>query len=121
LFSTWDAAALTNYDKPMVITQWGCFNTYYVGEAYVSLGDNFLLRPNIGAAAVTGATTITNAHSERELGKILMPKLVQPCMSIGQAMQEAKVELAANRNNRGMVDVQLGWTILGDPTLVVQP
>ncbi len=98
----------------MVVTQWGCFNTYYVGGAFTSLGDNFLLRPNIGAAAVTGATTITDAHSERELGKLLMPKLVQPGVSIGEAMQEAKVELAAKHQD--MVDVLLGWTILGDPT-----
>ncbi len=119
LFSSEDAAALTNYDKPMVVTQWGCFNTYYVGGEYVSLGDNFLLKPNIGAAAVTGATTITYANSERELGKLLMPRLVQSGVSIGEAMQDAKVELAGTHPD--MVDVLLGWTILGDPTLVVQP
>ena len=122
LFHNTDAAALSNdASKPMVVTQWGCWNTYYVGGEYESLGDNFLLRGSNGAAAVTGATTITDAASERALGKLLMPKLVLPGVSIGKAMQSAKAELARENGNSKMVDVLLGWTILGDPTLVVQP
>ncbi len=122
LFSAKDAAALSNQaDKPMVVTQYGCWNTYYVGGEFTSLADNFLLRGSSGAAAVTGATTITDASSERALGDLMMPKLVLPGVSIGEAMNGAKAELALKNGNDKMVDVLLGWTILGDPTLVVQP
>ena len=119
LFNSADAKGLTNHGQPMVVNQWGCFNTYYVGEAYKTLGDNFLLNGSNGAAAVTGATTLTQASSEQALGELMMPRLVQPGMRIGDAMQDAKAELG--QDHPEMVDVLLGWTILGDPTLVVTP
>jgi hypothetical protein len=118
LFTSSDAAELANSD-PMIVTQWGCFNTYFVGEAYQTLGDNLLLNGSSGAAAVTGATTITEATSEQRLGELMMPKLMAPGARIGDAMQQAKVELS--KTHPKLVDVLLGWTILGDPTLVVTP
>jgi hypothetical protein len=44
---------------------------------------------------------------------------VTPGMSIGQALQEAKTELA--KTHPGLLDVQLGWTLMGDPALVIVP
>jgi hypothetical protein len=117
LLTSSDAAGLTNHGKPMVVNQWGCFNTYFVGEAYQTLGDNFLLKGSQGAAAVTGATTITEASSERRLGALMMPKMMTSGVRIGDAMQDAKAELS--RTHPKLADVILGWTILGDPTLVV--
>lgn len=118
LFTSADAAALTNAN-PMVVTQWGCWNTYYIHPSYNSLGHRFLLSGNNGAAAITGSTTITNSGAEQALGKILMPLITEKGMPIGAAMQTAKSQLALS--NPEMVDVLLGWTILGDPTLVIQP
>jgi uncharacterized repeat protein (TIGR01451 family) len=118
LFKSSDAAALTNTD-PMVVTQWGCWNTYYIDPTYNSLGHRFLLSGNAGAAAITGSTTITNSDAEQALGKILMPLMTEKGMPIGMAMQTAKSQLALSHPE--MVDVLLGWTILGDPTLMIQP
>jgi hypothetical protein len=64
-----------------------------------------------------GSTTLTWAPSESAYGRLLTPSLAQPGMTIGEAMLLAKIELASN--NPEMVDVILGWTLLGDPTLLV--
>lgn len=118
LFDINDAASLMNADKPTVVTQWGCWNTYYVAPDYNTLGHKFLLTGNRGAAAVLGASTLTSPTSESRLGQLVTPRLVQPGVTIGAAVQAAKTELA--NTNPEMVDVLLGWTLLGDPTLVVQ-
>lgn len=116
-FSAADAQALTNAN-PMFVAQWGCWNTYYVDPAYNTLGDRFLTSGMSGAALVSGATTLTSSSSELALGELFMAQAIQPGMTVGQAMQTAKTELATT--NPGMTDVLLGWTILGDPTAVVQ-
>jgi hypothetical protein len=118
LFSTSNAENLQNIGKPTVVTQWGCWNTYYVDPQYNTLAHKFLLSGENGAAAVMGSTTITYQSSELALGELLMKYLEEPGMTIGDAMQLAKAELATSRID--MKDVLLGWTILGDPTLVVQ-
>ena len=68
-----------------------------------------------GAAAVLGASTLTRSSSDRALGELVMSRLSQPGMNLGRALVEAKQELAAS--NPQMIDVLLGWTLLGDPAL----
>jgi hypothetical protein len=114
-----EVAKLTNYDQAALVSQWGCWNTYYVDPNYNTLGHAFLLSGTNGAAVVTGSTTITEISSEVKLGQLFMPRLVEPGTTIGEAMQAAKVELAQSRPD--LTDVLLGWTILGDPTTMVQP
>ena len=114
-----DAAALTNAGRPSAVVQWGCWNTYYVDPANNTLAHKFLLSGDRGAAAVMGATTLSFANNERQLGNLMMGRLAQSGMTIGDAMLAAKADLARSRAN--MLDVLLGWTIMGDPTLVVQP
>jgi uncharacterized repeat protein (TIGR01451 family) len=119
LFNAQHAAALTNAGRPFVAVQWGCWNTYYVDPVKNSLMSGLLLSGDRGAAAVFGATTLTSYRSEELLAKLLTPRLVTPGMTIGQAMQEAKLELAQSRPE--LVDVMLGWTLLGDPALTIEP
>lgn len=119
LFRATDAASLTNAGKPTVVTQWGCWNTYFVSPSYNTLGHTFLLSGDRGAAAVLGASTLTLASSEEKLGRLVLPRLVAPGTKIGDAVLAAKQELA--RTDPGLVDVLLGWTLLGDPAQVVQP
>lgn len=119
LFGSADAAALTNHGRPAVVTQWGCWNTYYVDPTYNTLAHLFLLSGDQGAAAVVGATGVTETASDKALGLRLLPLATQPGLPLGDAMQQAKTELAATQS--GMEDVILGWTLLGDPALVVAP
>jgi hypothetical protein len=118
LFTSGDAQALANAGKPMVVAQWGCWTTYYVTPSVNTLGHKLMLSGPQGAAAVLGATTLTKSSSEEKLGQLMMPLLTQPGMTLGDAMQAAKMQMAATQPE--LADVLLGWTLLGDPTLVVQ-
>jgi hypothetical protein len=119
LFNTRDAAALTNAGRPFVAVQWGCWNTYYVDPVNNYLVQSFLFSGNRGAAAVLGAATLTDSDSERLLGELLTPRLVTPGMTLGQALQAAKSELALTHPE--LLDVLLGWSLMGDPALVIEP
>lgn len=119
VFNVKHAAALTNAGRPFVAVQWGCWNTYFVDPAKDSLTARLLLSGDRGAAAVFGATTVTEFASESLLGELLTPRLASPGTTIGQALLDAKRELA--KKGTGMSDVLLGWTLLGDPALVVEP
>ncbi len=119
LFNTGHASGLTNVGRPFVAVQWGCWNTYYVDPVNNYLVQSLLFAGDRGAAAVLGASTLTGSDSEALLGVLLTPKLVAPGMSLGQALQEAKSELA--QSHPEMLDVLLGWTLMGDPTLVIDP
>ena len=117
LFRSSDAPLLTNAGRPTVVTQWGCWNTYYVSPSYNTLGHTFLLSGDRGAAAVLGASTLTESVSEEKLGRLVTPRMVTPGMTIGQAVVDAKQNLALT--DPGLIDVQLGWSLLGDPAMVV--
>ncbi len=119
LFGTKNIAALTNAGRPFVVVQWGCWNTYYVDPVNNYLVQSFLFSGDRGAAAVLGASTLTDSASEALLGKLLMPRLVTPGMSMGQALQDAKHELALTHPE--LLDVLLGWSLMGDPALVIEP
>jgi hypothetical protein len=47
-----------------------------------------------------------------------MPRLTQPGMTIGQAILEAKQALSPSHPD---LDIYLGWTLLGDPALMIAP
>lgn len=117
LFTTADVLALGNAETPFVVTQWGCWNTYHVLPAYTTLGHALVLSPGRGAAAVIGAATLTGADADRYLAKLLIPTLLSPGTSLGQAMVDAKRQLAATHPE--MLDVILGTSLLGDPTLTL--
>ncbi len=116
LFTTADVGELDNHRMPTVVVQWGCWNTYYVSPTVESMGTKLLAGPQ-GAAAVLGATTLTHIRSDITLARLLMPLITRPGMSIGLALRDAKRELAERHPE--MADVLLGWTLLGDPALVL--
>ena len=111
-----DAASLSNVGRPTVVTQWGCWNTYYVSPNEDSMGHRFMTEGEQGAVAVMGATTLTNAASERALAKLVFARLANG-ERIGDAIANAKQEYA--QTNPNDLDVLLGWTLLGMPDLFV--
>jgi hypothetical protein len=118
-FNDSDAGNLTNAGRPTVVAQWGCYNTYYVSPSYNSMGHAFLLRGDRGAAAVLGSSTMTDSLSEEKLGALVMPRMVTSGTTIGDAVLDGKRELALT--DPDLADVLLGWTVLGDPALQVEP
>jgi hypothetical protein len=119
LFSTTNARALTNAGKPFVAVQWGCWNAYYVDPVNNYLPQALLLSGDRGAAALFGGVTLTYSESEDALGQLLTPLMVTPGATLGQSLQDAKVELA--KSHPEMLDVLLGWTLMGDPALIIEP
>jgi len=116
LFNLTDAQNLTNFGLPTVVTQYGCWNTYFVDPSLNTLGHKFLLSGLNGAAAVTGPTSLTDAGSDRVLGNILLRNLFEG-QSIGEAIKNAKQDMASGGQFR--TDVIIGWNLLGDPALVI--
>lgn len=119
LFQASEIAGLTNLDKPTLITQWGCWNTYFVDPNGNSMADQFLVGSEAGAATVLGASTLTTSDGERALGIELSKLMYLEGKPIGEAIVEAKQAIAAD--NPDATDILLGWQILGDPALVVNP
>jgi len=111
-----DAARLANNGRPTVVTQWGCWNAYYVSPNEDSMGHRFMMEGDQGAVAVMGATTLTNANSERELARLVFARLANG-ERLGDAVTNAKQEYA--QTNPNDLDVLLGWMILGMPELVI--
>jgi hypothetical protein len=77
-----------------------------------------MLSGNRGAAAVLGASALTEASAEAEMGKALFKHLLEPGMTLGEAVLRAKRDMAAQ--NPGQLDVILGWQLLGDPLITVE-
>ncbi|MFN2332897.1 MAG: C25 family cysteine peptidase, partial [Wenzhouxiangellaceae bacterium] len=117
LFSSADIDQLGNYGRPTAVVQYGCWNSYHVIPSYNTLGHRFMLAEDRGAAVVVGSSTWTEATSGQQLGERLMPLLSQAGMTVGQALTYAKQDLAQTQPQRK--DAILGWTILGDPAIVI--
>jgi len=119
LFGMADAQALTNAGRPTVVVQWGCWNTYFVTVSASSLAEKLLVSGDRGAAAVIGPSGRTRVESDSLMSTRLMPLLVEPGTSVGQALLAAK--RATRDANAHAIDVYLGVNLLGDPALVIEP
>ncbi|MFT5137646.1 MAG: hypothetical protein ACI8XV_002686, partial [Arenicella sp.] len=105
-----DVANLSNFGSPTVVTQWGCWNTFYVSPENDSMAHRFLLEGQQGAVTVMGAASLTQANAEKRMAGYLFGNLKQG-MSIGDAVKSAKQKIAADTPFQ--IDVLLGWTVLG--------
>jgi hypothetical protein len=119
LFKASEVAELNNIDKPTLVTQWGCWNTYFVDPSGNSMADKFLVGGLNGAVTVLGASTLTTSSGERALGIELNKRMFNPGMTIGEAVIAAKQAVFINNPNAS--DILLGWQILGDPALEINP
>ena len=119
LFNVKNAKALTNHGRPFVVVQWGCWNTYYVDPVNNYLVQSLLFSGDQGAVSVLGASTLTDSKSEELLADLLTPRMVTPGIPIGLALRDAKIELALTHPE--LLDVLLGWSLMGDPALTVTP
>lgn len=115
MFSANDADSLINSRSPTLVTQWGCWNTYFVSPTEDTLAHAFMLNQNGGAASVLGASTLTKAEHEKGLAQLVLTFLTHDEMTLGDAVTQAK--RIYSQTNPDALDVILGWNILGDPGL----
>jgi len=113
LFDATIAGSLSNA-VPTVVVQFGCWNTYYVAPSADTLAHALLLNPSGGAAVVMGATTLTSSANDIQLANYLAGRIAAGPSTIGEVVLAAKRDLARNAGG-SVADVELGWTILGDP------
>lgn len=119
LFRANDISELVNFGKPTVVTQWGCWNTYFVDPSGNNMADLLLVGGKNGAVAVMGASTLTSAEAESKLSVELSKRMYIPGMTIGEAVIAAKKAMSVNGNVQDLSDVLLGWQIIGDPAIQV--
>jgi len=117
LFSGQDAASLNNVGKPTVVTQWGCWNTFYVSPTEESMSQSLLVGSEAGAVVVMGAASMTVADAEKRMSELLFERLNQG-MRIADAVLSAKRALAEERPYQ--LDVLLGWATLGPGDIKVR-
>jgi len=108
----------TNIGRPALVSQWGCFNSYFVDPAGNTMADEFLLSGEGGAATVLGASTLTTSSEELALGIELNRRLYDQGITVGEAVIQAKKAVALRED---FPAIQLGWQIIGDPALMVNP
>ncbi len=120
LLSLNDALGLDVKGQPTLLTQWGCWNTYFVAPKFDTMAHAFLLgggKPG-AAAAVLGASGLVEADQEAALGKKLSLSLSEPGITLGEAVLKAKQSLLVEHPAYRRV-VQ-SWSLLGDPGQVVE-
>jgi hypothetical protein len=110
-------ALLGNAGRPVIVTQWGCWNAYYIGPIE-SLSTKLLVTPNVGAVAAIGATTLTSEQSHQALGATFFAAIGGGAETLGEAWLAAKRALA---QAGGPGDAILGMALLGDPATPLPP
>ncbi|MDO8391354.1 MAG: C25 family cysteine peptidase [Actinomycetota bacterium] len=118
LFGTADVPALAAAARPTAVAQFGCWNTYYVSPYADTLGHTLMLTPTGGAAVVMGAATLTSAAGDLSLAQFLSQQLAGGQVTVGEAVMAAKQSVRQGASG-SVTDIELGWTILGDPALPV--
>ncbi|AVP96021.1 hypothetical protein C7S18_01905 [Ahniella affigens] len=116
LFSQ-DAATFRNGGAPSLVTQWGCWNSYFV-DPYAQGLSHQLLAAEGGAGTVYGATTLTEDVSHSLLGRLFFEAISAGARTVGEAEIQAKRRLATLRPQA--IDAQLGMQVLGDPAMPVR-
>ncbi|MEJ5254882.1 MAG: C25 family cysteine peptidase [Acidimicrobiales bacterium] len=101
--------------RPSAVALYGCWNAYYVLPSADTLAHSLLLTPGGGAAAVMGGVTLTSATSDVMLLRETSSQFAANRGTFGEAVLAAKQRLA--RSHPGLAEIQLGWTMLGDPAL----
>lgn len=117
LINVSDVSLLAGSPAVPTVVQWGCWNTYFVSPSANSLGQALLLQGSHGAAAVFGASALTDISNHNQLGPELMFGFERG-VRIGDAVRDARHRLAAK--GQRSVETQQGSNLLGDPAMFLQ-
>lgn len=114
LYRSADVAKLPAGARLGLVTQWGCWNSYFVSPQYNTMAHALLLTPGKGAVAVLGSATLTESSSHAALAELLFARIGTPGNTrIGDALLAAQRQLA--RTKPDALDALLGMNLLGDP------
>ena len=114
IFTSTDAAALTNGNRLSFIVVMDCLNGYFDDPQTKSLGESVLSAPNGGAVASFASSGLTIPDGQHQMGFKMFQLLYGGTpIAIGDASRLAK---SATTD----MDVRRTWILLGDPTLRIR-
>ena len=102
---------LNSVNQSFVTVQLGCWGTYFVEPTSTTVAHQLLLMPK-GAAAVMGASSLTQTNSDKAFAGYVLPNFGG--QSIGNTLKGALESMSQDADAR---DVTVGGTLLGDPSL----
>ncbi len=121
-----DIADLNNHGWPTLVGTMACYTTYFVSPFSNTLAHRLMNGLSVdasgaasparnGAVAVHGAATLSNmAQNEIFVREVLAAQLQG--YTLGESVQAARTTAA----QRGIRDLVINWTLLGDPSLRLQ-
>jgi hypothetical protein len=83
------------------------------------MGNAWMLTPNAGASGVLGSTVLLDQPNHDRMAAALGPRLVAG-QRLGDAVEAARRELAADMPLTGGSEILAGIALLGDPAMVVR-
>ncbi len=117
LFHRNDVARIPDGQPPFVVTQWGCWNSYFVSVSIETMAHTLLLTADKGAASVIGSSSLTSLDAHDAIGKRFFSALSQGPIALGDALLQAQREAVIE--SPSFRDDILALILLGDPALVV--
>lgn len=113
-----DVPALGNGSRLPVMTALTCLISQYAYPSFSSLGEELVLQPDGGAAALFGPTWLSHNGDAGELGRFLLPRLAAPGSGrLGDRVLRGLNDYAAAGGDRQTLRL---YTLLGDPALAVK-
>ncbi len=120
-------ASIQRIGMPKIITQWGCWNSYFVMPGQNSMSQALLLADRPLAAAVIGSTNLAEDASHMALGLrffdlledgVLGDSVAMPVQTLGEILQAAKRDLLlrAPEHRESLFSISL----FGDPAMPVR-
>ncbi len=116
IFSSTDAATLTNGTRLPVVLLMNCLNGYFHDVFSQSLAEALITAPNGGAVAVWASSGLTQPDQQALMSREMFRQLFRSGenLTLGQAMMRAK-------NVATDPDVRRSWILFGDPTMKLIP
>ena len=99
-----------------VVFTWTCNVQYFRHHLGPAINEALFLVPDGGAVAAVGPVGVTKPKIQEKLYFLLYENL-RSGMSLGQALQQAKVD--AVKMDEAARSAAEGWTLLGDPSLLL--
>lgn len=110
-----NSGLFANQHAPTIMWHLGCYGAYFVHPTYQTIAHGLMLQPG-GAAAVIGASALTEADHDSEWRQKMGPMLGDEM--IGEAMRASAA--AVQQRIPAAVDISIGATLLGDPALRIR-
>ncbi len=86
LFHRTDIASLPFGSPTFVVTQWGCWNSYFVAITIETMAHSLLLTEGKGAASLIGSSSLTSLAAHDAIGKRFFDALSQGPIALGDAL-----------------------------------